>query len=130
MKDMLCPAYFIVGQNDEFVVLEDFNEMFIDHPLVKALKVVPGGHADEREEFIISDVVRFVVDNFDNDETILSVAQYKEDVVTSRQKYEEVAAGRRQDSIHEDSVAGLGLRLKNGPDPYDEIVNRPMYDFI
>lgn len=121
MKDVLCPAYFIVSQNDEFIMLEEFNEMFIDHPLVKALKVVPGGHADEREQFIIADVVRFVVDNFDNEETIVSVAQYKEDVMSHRAKYELIAKGLKEDSINNDSVAALGLDRRS----YDEVANRP-----
>ena len=125
MKDVLCPAYFVVSQNDEFIVLEEFNEMFIDHPLVKALKVVPGGHADEREEFIIADIVRFVVDNFDNEDTIVSVAQYKEDVMSHRAKYELIASGHREDSIHQDSVAGLGLRRKDKDSIYDEVLDRP-----
>lgn len=125
MKDVLCPAYFVVSQNDEFIELEEFNEMFIDHPLVKALKVVPGGHADEREQFIISDIVRFVVDNFDNEETIESVAQYKEDVISHRSKYEKIANGHKEDSIHNDSAAAFGLNRREDKQALEEILNRP-----
>lgn len=99
IKDLLLPAYFVIGQNDEFVPIEEFNEMFIDHPLVKILKAVPGGHNDEREDFIVSDIVRFVVDNFDNPDTQMGVSQYKMDVLESRQKFEAIVRGEKEASM-------------------------------
>lgn len=86
IEDLLIPTYFILGQADEFIPTEAFNTMFISHPMIKVFKVVAGGHAEERSEYLTSDAVRFVCDNFDKEEMVSGVRAMREEILSARSK--------------------------------------------
>ncbi len=86
VPDLLVPTYFLLGQTDEFIDVEEFNKMFISHPMVKVLKAVPGGHAEERDDRTLEDALKFVQSNFDNIEMIEGVELMREHLVSQRRK--------------------------------------------
>ena len=86
IPDLLVPTYFLLGQTDEFIDVEEFNKMFISHPMVKVLKAVPGGHAEERDERTLDDALKFLQSNFDNLEMIEGVELMREELVSQRRR--------------------------------------------
>jgi hypothetical protein len=77
---MLVPAHFILGSLDRYIVQSEFDEMFLNHPMVKSLKLNNGGHAAQLEQPVISDAIRFVLKMMDDFETIESVVDMREEV--------------------------------------------------
>jgi len=80
IKEMLVPAHFILGSLDRFVVQSEFDQMFLSHPLVKALKLNNGGHAAQLEQPVIADAIRFILKMTDDPDTVASVVDMREAV--------------------------------------------------
>lgn len=79
IADMIhIPAFFILSENDEFVNIEEFNQMFISYEFLKKLRVVPGTHGSERDESLVSEALKFLIENFDNKEIIEGMHLQKE----------------------------------------------------
>lgn len=89
IKSMLTPVYFILGYRDELIDLDDFTDMFIDCPLIKVMKCVPGGHYDERDDHFVADGIRFITDFTDNPETIEGARLFRHELLTEKAENKE-----------------------------------------
>ena len=80
IREMLVPVHFILGSLDRYVVQSEFDEMFLNHPMPKALKLNNGAHAAQLEQPVIADAIRFILKMTEDSDTIASVVDMREEL--------------------------------------------------